>query len=150
MSWTMDFLVSIQILWKFRKTLLQMDINITNFRQRFTILELQGEHFQQFSFVKRNETNVIFRSHLYKKEREKRSIGLSVLTLLSFLFFLHILQTCLQEQVDNTNAQTPVVIMQTKQETSDEQKTPTWGQFGKNVQKDDSSNNKKASSILVI
>uniref|UniRef100_A0AAR5Q2I3 Uncharacterized protein n=1 Tax=Dendroctonus ponderosae TaxID=77166 RepID=A0AAR5Q2I3_DENPD len=85
-------------------------------------------------------------SYLYKKDREKRSIGLSVLTLLSFLFFLHILQSCLQEQVDNSNAQTPVVIMQAKLESGDQPKTAAWEKLEKNVQKG-ASDIKKASSF---
>ncbi|XP_050316347.1 uncharacterized protein LOC126750694 [Anthonomus grandis grandis] len=56
-----------------------------------------------------------FSSYGSSKKKDTRSIGLSVLTLLSFLFFLHILQQCIQEQIDSTGVNGPqVVIMQTK------------------------------------
>ncbi|EFA02649.1 hypothetical protein TcasGA2_TC008370 [Tribolium castaneum] len=46
----------------------------------------------------------------------KHSIALTALTLLAFLFFLNILQNCLQEHMDEMNPQ--VVVMQAKiQET---------------------------------
>ncbi|CAH1995037.1 unnamed protein product [Acanthoscelides obtectus] len=43
-------------------------------------------------------------------KKSNRSIALSALTLLAFLFFLHILQQCLQEQMDNMTPQ--MVVMQ--------------------------------------
>nr|CAH7730788.1 unnamed protein product [Callosobruchus chinensis] len=43
-------------------------------------------------------------------KKSGRSVALSALTLLAFLFFLHILQQCLQDQMDNMTPQ--MVVMQ--------------------------------------
>ncbi|GLV37353.1 hypothetical protein CBL_10680 [Carabus blaptoides fortunei] len=53
----------------------------------------------------------------------KKSVALSALTLLAFLFFLHILQTCLQEQMDaTTNTQVVVMSARLENKANDAQK----------------------------
>lgn len=39
---------------------------------------------------------------------------MSILTLLAFLFFLHILQTCIQEQQGNNPQNPQIILMQSK------------------------------------
>jgi hypothetical protein len=54
-----------------------------------------------------------FSSHSSSKGGGKHSIALTALTLLSFLFFLNILQNCLQEHMEEMSPQ-QVMIMQAR------------------------------------
>ncbi|KAK4887025.1 hypothetical protein RN001_003296 [Aquatica leii] len=53
---------------------------------------------------------------------KKKSIALSALTLLAFLFFLNILQNCLEEQMVASTASTQVVFLSAKQQLKESQK----------------------------
>ncbi|KAL3265975.1 hypothetical protein HHI36_010164 [Cryptolaemus montrouzieri] len=51
--------------------------------------------------------------HYSSGKKKKRSIAMSALTLLSFLFFLNILQNCIQEHINQMNPTMIVMQMQT-------------------------------------
>ncbi|XP_030747653.1 uncharacterized protein LOC115876093 isoform X2 [Sitophilus oryzae] len=51
-------------------------------------------------------------SSTHRKGSGKKNMALTALTLLSFLFFLHMLQSCIQEHTEMMNPQ--VVIMQSR------------------------------------
>jgi hypothetical protein len=48
---------------------------------------------------------------LKSKAKKLKGAALSALTLLAFLFFLHVMQTCLKEHMDNNNANPTVSIL---------------------------------------
>ncbi|XP_066248296.1 uncharacterized protein [Euwallacea similis] len=53
-----------------------------------------------------------------KTSRGRRSIGLSILTLLSFLYFLHILQSCIQE-FNTVPRPSQTILVQAKAESNE-------------------------------
>lgn len=55
-------------------------------------------------------------SYHSKGKEPKKSIALSALTLLAFLFFLHILQSCLDETQHTTTNTTTVVVMAAREQ----------------------------------
>ncbi|RZC32930.1 hypothetical protein BDFB_004491 [Asbolus verrucosus] len=58
---------------------------------------------------------ILFCSHSSSKGSGKHGIALTALTLLSFLFFLNILQNCLQEHMDSMNPQVMIMQARTKE-----------------------------------
>ncbi|XP_050507077.1 uncharacterized protein LOC126884839 [Diabrotica virgifera virgifera] len=58
--------------------------------------------------------------HHYSKKKKSRSIAMTALTLLAFLFFLHILQQCLHDQVETTTVAPTTIVMQANIQTAKE------------------------------
>ncbi|KAL1505778.1 hypothetical protein ABEB36_005262 [Hypothenemus hampei] len=93
-------------------------INQNNPKFGYNVLHLDGTHYNPYFDVNRHSP---IWNQDSKKDREKRSVGLSVLTLLSFLFFLHILQSCIQEQSADMQPPAPqVIVMQAKAKSEED------------------------------